>query len=295
MSYKYKIKNSILKLPYFDQLRSTILKTVFAYSNRKIFKNLESGLYPKGKVIKKVLEQSNNDLNESEKTWIKKIESERQVLLNRVEPIVDGRFGDGKIGDVINENRVSIRRACESSKKAGRALLLYLIARDLQPENVIELGTNVGISSAYISAALNIIENKGQITTLDASPYRQFIAQEVHNNLKLDNISYVEGLFSNTLNKTLKRISPVDMAFIDGHHKYKPTLDYFEKILMHSANDAVFIFDDIRRSDEMEKAWSEIQNDERLGLIIDLNKMGICVRRNANIDVRYSSPIIYLF
>jgi predicted O-methyltransferase YrrM len=181
------------------------------------------------------------------------------------------------------------------SKRPQPALLLFLLIRAIQPLHVIELGTNVGISSAYIAAALKANGQNGRMTTLDASPYRQHLAREIHRNLGIDNISYVRGLFTDTLTSTLADIGSIDFAFIDGHHQYQPTLDYFETILPYSTPDSVFVFDDIRWSDGMKKAWSQIQSDDRLGLIVDLSSVGICPRRQPELSQRFVLDPVYAF
>ena len=155
---------------------------------------------------------------------------------------------------------------------------------------MIELGTNVGISSAYIGAALKVNGDGGKIVTCDASSYRQRLAREMHRKLGIDNVSYVEGLFTDTLGDTLIKMGTVDLASIDGHHQYQPTLDYFDKLYGFSTGDAVIVFDDIRWSDGMIKVWSQLQADDRLGLLVDVVSMGIGVHRRAAITERYILP-----
>lgn len=79
----------------------------------------------------------------------------------------------------------------------------------------------------------------------------------------------------------------MDLAFIDGHHQYQPTLDYFDEILKMSSLNAVFVFDDIRWSDGMENARSQIQLDDRLGVILDLSSVGVCVRRRQDVPQHF--------
>jgi predicted O-methyltransferase YrrM len=169
------------------------------------------------------------------------------------------------------------------------ALLLFSLARTTKPLHVLELGTNVGISSAYLGAALKANGQKGRLTTLEVSPYRLRLAKEVHRNLGIDNISYVKGLFVDVLRPALADLGSVDLAFIDGHHQYQPTLAYFEEIFGFSSPGAVFVFDDIRWSDGMRRAWSRIQADDRLGLIVDLYYLGICARRQPENSQRFVS------
>jgi predicted O-methyltransferase YrrM len=51
------------------------------------------------------------------------------------------------------------------------------------------------------------------------------------------------------------------MVFIDGHHQYQPTLDYFEMIYPKCNKNEIIIFDDILWSTGMRRAWEELKQD----------------------------------
>lgn len=245
-------------------------------TRKKVLKQLEISPCHQGRQLWETLAACERPvLPQSDQEWKERIEGERERLLGRNDPLKDGSLGEAGLYD----DGVSVRDACLVSKQPGPALLLFLLTRALKPLTVIELGTNVGISSAYIGAGLKAAGQNGRITTLDVSPYRQRLAKEIHRNLGIDSVSYSEGLFTDTLRPALADLGSVDLAFIDGHHQYQPTLDYFEEILAFSTPDTVFVFDDIRWSDGMKKAWSRIRSDDRLGLIVDLSSVGICCRR----------------
>lgn len=194
------------------------------------------------------------------------IEGRRAALLKDHSPLADGSLGRGGPYDANQ----TVASACRVSKRAAPARLLYSLAAEYRPETLIELGTNVGISSAYFAAA------GCNVTTLEASPYRLQVARKLHKSLELD-IEYVEGLFSETLGPTLDRIAPVERAFIDGHHQYRPTLEYFETIAAKSAPGCVFIFDDIRWSDGMKRAWAELRKNPAFGTVADIGDMGVAI------------------
>jgi predicted O-methyltransferase YrrM len=220
-----------------------------------------------------------------------RIEALRAELLARTQPLVDGSLGAGGLYD----EGQSVRAACAVSKGPPAAFLLYALVRELGPAQVLELGTNLGISSAYLAAALRA-NGRGALATLDASPYRQRIAAECHRRLGLPAVTYVQGLFGETLGRTLRALPPVDLAFIDGHHQYEPTLAYTEAILAAAADDAVLVYDDIRWSEGMERAWSELRADRRFRLVVDLDRLGLCVAsRGATGGPRALPPIRRLF
>jgi predicted O-methyltransferase YrrM len=258
-------------------------------SDRSALQSLSHSNYPQARALAHVLHQLTGSVPQDELALIARIEDERQRLLRQDRPLIDGSLGEAGLYD----RDVTIKAACEASKPPKPSLLLYLLIRTFKPLNVIELGTNVGISSAYQAMALQRNGQNGKLTTLEASPYRLRLAKELHKNLGLENVTYVAGLFSETLNKVLDNINAVDFAFIDGNHKYQPTLDYYNAVLSHTANSAIFIFDDIRWSYGMKQAWSKIQEDDRMEMSIDLHSMGLCIGLQEPPAKRYQYPPIH--
>jgi len=61
---------------------------------------------------------------------------------------------------------------------------------------------------------------------------------------------------------------------------------------IHQAGEAVIIFDDISWSSGMQKAWTEIENDDRVAVTIDLRIMGIAVISNTeSVKGSFSIPL----
>jgi predicted O-methyltransferase YrrM len=229
-------------------------------------------------------------LEKFDKVWVARIEAQRLRLLAKHTPLVDGSEGPGGLHD---GNR-TISSACAASKGPQAALLLYLLVRKLRPRNVLELGTNVGISSAYVAAALCENGEGGRVCTLESSPYRQRLARQLHAEVGVTGVEFTTGLFAESLPRVLANDGPFDFAFIDGHHQYQPTLDYFDAIFETSSADGVFVFDDIRWSKGMERAWRELCADPRLGVAIDLHSLGIGVRATSDGQPRFVTEPIRL-
>ena len=221
--------------------------------------------------------------------FISRIESARTALLEDASPLVDESLGPAGIYD----DGLSVAKAARASRNPADSLMLYKLVREFRPRTILELGTNLGVSSAYLAAAQNL-NGAGEVFTLDASPYRQRIARNLHGECSLDNVHYVAGLFTDTLHGTLADIALVDFAFIDGHHQYQPTIDYFNMIFGHSAPECVFIFDDINWSDGMRRAWSELNDDPRFTVVASLQNVGIGIATKepsqARIDVKLRTP-----
>jgi predicted O-methyltransferase YrrM len=216
-------------------------------------------------------------------TWPDKIEHERRGLQRSNQTLSEFSSSDSP-----RDRGVTVREACRASRRRQDALLLFELVAAVRPKRIVELGTNVGISSAYMAAAQS--DYGGTLITLDASPGRSGVARKIHQNLGLNQVEYQVGYFKDTLGDALKQ--GVDFAFIDGHHDEVATLGYFEQCLQHASEHAVFTFDDIRWSAGMERAWATLQRDPRLGLTVDLCGLGIGVRAVPSQETRYQSPIL---
>jgi hypothetical protein len=103
-------------------------------------------------------------------------------------------------------------------------------------------------------------------------------------NLGFQNIQLIEGNFDHSLPNYLNSISTIGIAYVDGNHRYKPTMQYFNLLLTKSNDQTILIFDDIHWSSEMEKAWEEIKADPRVTLTIDLFYIGIVFFRQEQLE-----------
>lgn len=161
--------------------------------------------------------------------------------------------------------------ARKSAKQPKYAQLLFRIVNHFQPQNVLELGTSIGISTAYIASG-NV---SSSFITLEGSAEIAKIAKENFEKLGYKNIQLIEGNFNTTLTSVLKRIETLDFVFFDGNHTYEATMNYFYQCLAKKHNSSIFIFDDIYWSPEMTKAWEEIKNNNEVTVTIDIFQMGI--------------------
>ena len=248
--------------------------------------------HPSGAKLLHVFDQLGQKRLPEEQDLLGPIHCERrELLLLHNTPLVDGTLGEGLPWD----RDVSVADACRSSKWPRASLLLYLLMREFRPLRVFELGTNVGISSAYLATALKRNGDGGMLVTLEGSSYRLKLAKQLHAKLDLRNVTYVQDLFTQALiEKTLLEFGPVDFAFIDGDHEYQSTVDCFELVCEHSTENAVLVFDDIAWSDGMKRAWRKMSRDRRVLFALDLRTMGICVTAHKTVHRRKESTVVSL-
>lgn len=200
----------------------------------------------------------------------KKVEQLKKSLLHddRVIEVTD--LGAGSRVD--NNKKRSIRRIAKNASKPKRiGRLLFRLSRHFQPDNILELGTSLGLSSLYLAYG----NPKSEIITMEGCPNISKLANDNFRNAGMDHIKLVTGNFDDQLQDVLDGINSLDFAFIDGNHQEKPTIQYFEQCLAKSNPDTIMVFDDIHWSDGMEKAWENIISHPDVSLSVDIFHMGI--------------------
>jgi predicted O-methyltransferase YrrM len=171
---------------------------------------------------------------------------------------------------------VSIAKTSEKPQKWQ--LVLYRILNVyFQNATVLELGTSLGITTAYLAAA----ESKNNIVTFEGCLEIASVARQNFDELGLLNVSLKVGNIDETLPKYLKGISSVGLVFFDANHRYEPTMRYFELCLEKADESTIFIFDDIYWSKEMRKAWEEIKEYEAVRQTLDFYQVGIVMFRKS--------------
>lgn len=195
------------------------------------------------------------------------LKQDRQII--RVED-----FGAGSVYRSEQQRSIgSIAR--NAAKPAKYAQLLHRMVKYYQPSNILELGTSLGITSAYLATAAP----GARLVTMEGAPEIASKARASFSSLGLKNVEVVEGNFEATLPAFLQTTGVIDFAFIDGNHRKEPTLHYFEQLLAHQGNESIFIFDDIHWSAGMEDAWKVIREHSSVQCSIDLFFIGIVVFR----------------
>lgn len=198
------------------------------------------------------------------------IERRRSELLRDNRMVKTTELGAGSRVQGPAERRVSdIVKHAAKPPKYGQ--LLHRLVNYLDPENILELGTSLGISTAYLASA----HSKSRVITLEGWPEIAEMARDTFRKLRLDNIKLITGNFDDTLAPVLQQLPSLDVGFIDGNHRKEPTLRYFFQCLAKVNNDSVLIFDDIHWARDMEEAWEEIQAHAAVTLSIDIFYMGL--------------------
>ena len=206
----------------------------------------------------------------SQKKDFAEIEALRKKLKNNSVVINVLDFGAGGKGNGIHTKSIS-SIAGQSAKSTKYAQLLFGIVNYFKPQNMLELGTSLGISALYQSKA----NHGSNFFSVEGSTAVAEIAKENFDLLRAKNIKLICGSFDEMLPGILQELKTLDYVFFDGNHRMIPTLKYFEMCLQKANANSVFVFDDINWSTEMKQTWQEIKKNPCVTVSIDLFVMGI--------------------
>ena len=159
------------------------------------------------------------------------------------------------------------RTVSELGKNAGttnnRSKLLYRITNYFKPENILELGTSLGIATY----AMHLGSPESKITTIEGCRNISEFTKSNFNNSQIERINLVTGNFRDEIDKL--QPNNYDLIFFDGNHQKEATLRYFETLLNTANNNSVFIFNDIYWSKGMTEAWEAIKKHPKVTVTID--------------------------
>ncbi len=196
-----------------------------------------------------------------------KIERLRKKFLSSNQEILRTDYGAGSRWSKGQKQKVAVIAKHVSSPL--KFSLLYQFLCKLSPANtVLELGTSLGINTAYLAAVC-----KGELYSYEGDPIlmglaREHLSQESHINL-------VTGNLNETLRMSLLALNSVDFVLIDANHRYVPTIDYFKQIVPKLHAESILVIADIHWSKQMKKAWQELKNYPSVTESIDFFDCGV--------------------
>jgi predicted O-methyltransferase YrrM len=197
---------------------------------------------------------------------------------NRVLSVID--FGTSKWKKPYRVKDI-LKRSVSNRKKSR---ILFQVAKFLNPDYIVELGTSLGITAITFSLA----SPHSRILTVEGSPEIAEIARENFTLAGLTNIEIRIGRFEDELPRLAAEISSPFLAYIDGNHCYSATINYFTIFIDKLDSQSCIIIDDIHWSNEMEKAWEEICSHAKSTICLDFYYFGIIFYRERTAKTRYN-------
>ncbi len=180
-----------------------------------------------------------------------------------------------------NKDNIQIKKILKQEQSSPKkAKLLFKIVNQFNPKNVLELGTSLGFTTAYLANA----RKKNSVITIEADEQKCLIANKTIKSLGIKNVKIINSSFNELFTKANNW--HFNFIYFDGNHTEKATLTYFNWAVRNVNDNDVFVFDDIYWSKEMNNAWKTIVNHEKSRLTLDLFSLGI-VFFNTNLSKQH--------
>ena len=148
-------------------------------------------------------------------------------------------------------------------------LLAYMNEEVHRPLEILELGTSLGITTAYLAS----VDSKNRVMSFEGSSSIASLARKQWQILGLENIECVEGRIEDTLYNNAR--AKLDFVYVDANHTYEATMEYVHFLLDRISPKGIVVVDDIHYSREMCRAWEELKKDKRVTSSMDLFHVGL--------------------
>ncbi len=179
----------------------------------------------------------------------------RQSLKENHRLIEVSDFGKGSRVFNSNQRKISqIAKVAGISRKNG--VQLIKLVHQLQPENILEIGTSLGFGTSSLSLG----NPNAEIVTLEGCPETASVAQSLFKDNGFNKINVKVGEFEKTLPEVVKQ-RKFDLIYFDGNHSYEATSRYIDLCRKTLTPHSVWIFDDIHWSKGMHSFWKEFKED----------------------------------
>jgi len=172
---------------------------------------------------------------------------------------------------VNNKQKLIATIAKCKSRPARLDQLIYRLAAYIKPGNVIESGTCLGISTAYLAKAVP----EARIISIQECTDCASIAIENLKKLNIRNVEVLSGNVEVLLPGLIEGIAELDFIVIDRNHTKDAILNYFNWCLPKMSKHSMMVFEDIYRSRKMKSVWKEIKSNPEVSVTIDLFWIGL--------------------
>jgi predicted O-methyltransferase YrrM len=145
------------------------------------------------------------------------------------------------------------------------------LARHHSPQTIVELGSSLGISAAYLATG----SPGSKVITIEGDRMVGAKAIGIFNTLGIKNIELINDTFESVLTSRIQSIGQIDLLFLDGNHRKEALLSYYHMLKKQCHENTIIIVDDIYWSAEMTSAWTEIIREKEITQSVDCFQFGL--------------------
>ena len=144
-------------------------------------------------------------------------------------------------------------------------MFLCKLVRYFSPKNILEVGTEFGISTQYMAKT----NNNSTVFSMGNLEERTSVAEKGFGKNGINNIELYSGLYDQLLPECLEKMRHVDFTYINKADKDNKIMRYIELILPYCRKECPIVIKGIYDNEEMKKAWKEILADKRFMICVD--------------------------
>ncbi len=157
----------------------------------------------------------------------------------------------------------SIKELAKQSLPEKYNQLLFRIVAYFKPQNILEIGSSLGISTAYLAATNESI----QVDGVETNELVAIISKQNFRELSLQNIS-IETSIDTLLIEAKRDKKTYDLIFINNTHE--DLLDFCLRLSPMFNEDTIVVFKDINIDLEKNKSWTKIKHQATITISIEL-------------------------
>jgi predicted O-methyltransferase YrrM len=177
---------------------------------------------------------------------------------------------------VMKDHRMAVKAF---QKKEGKSLhamqLIYRLANYFSFSRLIELGSSMGIDTAYLAKAVP----QAKIMSIGHDAYTASITSENLTKQAIKNVELLMGNSRRVLSRAIADLSSVDFLLINRGNRKDVMLDCFDLCLPKLKETSVVVVDAIYQNKEMKAYWQQIKAHPQVTVTLDLFQMGLAFVR----------------
>ena len=199
-----------------------------------------------------------------------KIEKRRKSL--QTSDNVINRIDYGAGSTAIASQRTTIGQIARNAlSHPFQCRFLYRLANFHNPQHILEFGTSLGISTAYLSTGCVTTS----IDTVEGDPQIAELAKQTFDAVGCHNISLCSMTFQEYIDHYLSGKGLIDIVFLDGHHTSRALLQYYQLLKHQFHPNTILVVDDIYWSEDMNNGWQELIHYPEVTQSVDCFHFGL--------------------
>lgn len=172
-----------------------------------------------------------------------------------------GQMRNCKIGDIVAREAI----------KPKHGALLFRLANYFKPQNILQVGTSVGLSTLYLTSYATEL----RCIALEECPELASVARITFEKAARNPVDLRTGDYRELLSGALNELGMVDFVFFNALSEQQNNAWLFNECMKQAHDGSVFVFEGIKTSRKMRELWEYIGGHPDVTVTVDLYSMGI--------------------